>query len=1203
MLEDKPLLHYCIVAKLGSGGMGTVYRATDTKLGRDVALKMLPADAAARPESMERFRREARAVAALNHSHIVTIHSVEEAVDPDDGGPLCFLTMELLEGRSLDELIPAEGMPVEEIFALALQLTDALAAAHEQGVVHRDLKPANLMVSTEGHLKVLDFGLAKLTRAGSAEADVSEAATEMATREGVIMGTVPYMSPEQLTGKSVDFRTDMFSTGAILYEMACGERPFQGDSTAELTSSILRDSPAPLQEGRADLPPALGAIIGRCLEKAPDDRFESARQLHDEIAAVQAGFVSGAVTGSRRPFVGREAERVAIRKMLDAALAGSGGLVLLGGEPGVGKTRLAEEVLREATARGMLALEGHAYEDEGAPYVTASEILEEMTRVLPQEKLRAMLGDNASEIARLMPALRRRFPDIPEPLDLPAEQQRRYLFNSVLEFLDRSTRELPMVMLLDDLHWADESSLLLLEHVALQLDRLPLLFVGTYRDVELDVGRPFAKMRADLVRRGLGQRILVRRFDEGDVATLLAALGGSEPPPTLVEAIFTETEGNPFFVTEVFQHLDEEGLLFDDQGEWLSDLDVEKLEVPEGARLVIGRRLERLAPATVKVLGSAAIIGLRFELGVLEEAAVGDPDEVLDAIEEAEAAQLIAPRPGRRAARYEFVHALVRQTLLDALSVPRRQRGHLRVAEAMEKAWGAAAGERAGEIAHHLYQSAAAADPEKTRRYLALAAQQSIEAAAFDEAVTLVDRALEDDDDCDAEELGRLLHLRGGAYQALGRWQMAAADGEKALTFLEEAGADEMFADACYELARLYLWANQTEAAVATGERGLQVVSREDRASHALMLATAGHASSNSGDYASAEKYNSEAIAIAEDLGDKQVISRSLIGRCYQGEHWRETHRQLETGERAIALARESGSDWDLSVAIGATTFAMMDQRGWQPTAALIAELMPLATRLGYAGGEIHAIYGDAFVKLARGDLEMARDALDHAIERSKELKMPWVSLMVAVAGQLACMRGRRGEAEALFDEAMQNALPTFTFAGIEAAVVMRSLARLRDEKVPSLMDELGPRLPRPGAKSGVGGWSVCAAATETTAIFGQPASAAALYPMWVQFIEDNRTVGLWGFGFGERLAGICAAAGARWDVATEHFDKALQQSDHLADHLERLETLAWHGWMLRQQGVAEAATELLTEAEDGFRKMGVDESWWAFVDSPATGM
>jgi TolB-like protein/Tfp pilus assembly protein PilF len=266
---------YEVQSPLGAGGMGEVYRATDTKLGRDVALKVLPAEFGDDPERLARFRREAKTLAQLDHPNIVTIHSVEES----DG--VHFLTMQLVEGRPLDRLIPPDGLPVEQIVEIASALGDALAAAHDKGIVHRDLKPANVMVTNEGRVKVLDFGLAKDVRGF----DPGNATMTSANRTevGVVMGTPAYMSPEQTSGRPLDHRTDIFSLGIMLHEMATGKRPFAGDSSAELISAILRDTPPSVTDLRSDLPGDLARIVRRCLEKDPRHRLQTARDVSNEF--------------------------------------------------------------------------------------------------------------------------------------------------------------------------------------------------------------------------------------------------------------------------------------------------------------------------------------------------------------------------------------------------------------------------------------------------------------------------------------------------------------------------------------------------------------------------------------------------------------------------------------------------------------------------------------------------------------------------------------------------------------------------------------------------------------------------------------------------------------------------------------------------------------------------------------------------------
>ena len=272
---------YEILGTLGAGGMGDVYRARDTRLEREVAIKVLSPEAAADPARLKRFLREARALAALDHPNIVAVHSVEEA----DG--LHFLTMALIRGRSLAEIIPESGMPPAELLPLARAIAEGVSVAHAHGIIHRDLKPANIMVTDDGQVRIVDFGLARI----GPQADRS---LEL-TGEGVAVGTIPYMSPEQLRGAPVDARSDIFSLGVILFEMASARRPFRGECGAEVISSILHDEPRPLGGRCRERAPSLEAVVRRCLEKSPERRYPSVGELLQDLARMDTEPAPGAL--------------------------------------------------------------------------------------------------------------------------------------------------------------------------------------------------------------------------------------------------------------------------------------------------------------------------------------------------------------------------------------------------------------------------------------------------------------------------------------------------------------------------------------------------------------------------------------------------------------------------------------------------------------------------------------------------------------------------------------------------------------------------------------------------------------------------------------------------------------------------------------------------------------------------------------------
>ena len=336
---------YEILAAIGSGGVGEVYRARDARLDRTVAIKILPAAVAADGDGLRRFEREARAASALNHPNIVTIYELGE------DGSTHYIAMELIEGKTLREMLTAGSLPIRRTIEIAAQVAEGLAKAHEAGIAHRDLKPENLMVSHDGFVKILDFGLAKLASASGEVADATSALSSMQTRPGVILGTLGYMSPEQASGGPLDFRSDQFSFGTVLYEMVSGKRAFRRGTAPETLVAILKEQAEPIAVQNPDAPAPLCWAIERCLEKDPDKRYVSTRDLARELAAIRDRFSEkpakqvetrpSNIPVQRTGFVGREKEIAAANELL---LRQDVRLVTITGPGGIGKTRLAVEM-------------------------------------------------------------------------------------------------------------------------------------------------------------------------------------------------------------------------------------------------------------------------------------------------------------------------------------------------------------------------------------------------------------------------------------------------------------------------------------------------------------------------------------------------------------------------------------------------------------------------------------------------------------------------------------------------------------------------------------------------------------------------------------------------------------------------------------------------------------------------------------------
>jgi len=887
------------------------------------------------------------------------------------------------------------------------------------------------------------------------------------------------------------------------------------------------------------------------------------------------------------PLIGRAAECETIATRLDEAAAGRGGVVLIGGEPGVGKTRLGEEALELGLERQMLPLVGHAYEEHAAPFIISTEILEDIVRALPPDTLRSALGDTAPEISRLLPGLRRVLPDIPEPLEVPPDQQQRYLFNALLDFIERLSGSAPLVMLLDDLQWADDSSTLLLEHFVPHLPRMPVLFVVTYRDVAADMGEPFKRALGMLSRQEFATRIPLRQLSRDDVMALLTNLGGAGVPDELVDVIYQETSGNAFFVKSVYQHLAEEGRLFDAAGNWLTDIDVAALAVPEGVRLVIERRVQRLGEQTARTLTLASVMGLRFDLGVLEEMHDDAAGDVLDAIEEAETAGLVFAAAVHRENRYEFSHALVRHALLDALSPPRRQRFHLQLAQAMEAVYGDS-GPRVADIARHYYRAGPSADADKTRHFLELAGLQALATAAADEARIAFDGALELVADDDVGQRAMLLYRRGLAWRTLGRWDASGRDWDDALEGLEATGHNDIVTRICWERAFQSTWALDPPRAQAFAERGLRAAGDEPSAARCRLLAVLGHAVGLGGEFDESDAYLAQATAMAEALGDPHLLGAEvLMSRQYNLQHYHRGALHAEVADRAIALVREHGKPWDVSVALSAATPGYLATGRFKDLERFNEEALSLAVQHGDLGGQLHAHCFLALVHAYRGELDTARELMLPALDIEREL--PAYSFIQSILAAIHLWRGEWEPAKEAAAQAVAHAV-SGAFEGLEAAHQLKVLAGIGDADAEKVLETWRWRWPQAGQQNPAGAWYLGMAAIEAAALLGRRGDAAALYPCAVQLSELGS---LYSFSIGltERFAGIAAAAGGNWEQAEQHFDNAIEQAQQVNARLELTETVRWRAQMLLwrdEPDDREQARQLLTKARSAYAEIGM---------------
>ena len=1001
----------------------------------------------------------------------------------------------------------------------------------------------------------MDFGLAKPLAPDSGAEMGSDAATRL-TESGARVGTPGYMSPEQVLGGPLDPRSDIFSLGVILHELATGRHPFLRDDPTQTMAAILRDSPS-AGSREVDSMAGFGAVLNRMLAKACAERYDNVRDLRTALGAVRerawAATSSGSVAsasalpGERTAFVGRDTETSDLQRMLDRMLTGHGGLALIGGEPGVGKTRLAQELMQTAQQRGCLCLTGRCSDMEGAPpFVPIIEMTEQAARASPQA-LRAALGDLAPEIATMVPSLRRMYGDIPPPSDVPAEQRRRLVFDAFLEDLRQATQHSPRVVLFDDLHWADEPTLQLIQHVAPHLAAMRLLAIGTYRDVELDVTRPFAKTLEALIRQRLATRISLRRLPESGVQQMLAAMSGSPVPSGLSRAVFRETEGNPFFVEEVYQHLAEQGHLFDQSGAWKPDLRVETIEVPEGVRLVIGRRLERLGEPTRRVLTAGAVIGRVFPLDVLL-AVVDLPEEVvLDALDDAEHAQLVASDAGHRTPRYEFVHELIRTTLVSGLSIPRRQRLHLKIADAVERLRAASLDSHASVLAHHLYQAGAAAEAQRTGRVLALAGRRALAAGAFEETLEtcehLIGLELADQDPLLAEAFEH----RGAALLGLQRLDEALTALERALTLSTARRDDVGIARAALASAFCLVLLVRPPEIIGVLHLGLDALSDNaapERAILQSMIApiTVGTNADEAWHHLDA------ATATAERLGDSVLLGRFLNFKVVVQRTCLELEAAQHTGQRALPLLRAEAVWERAELLMNLATMNYMSGR-FADVEAVLPELERVASRAGHPLALFirQVILSDRHV-MRSGDLRTFLGQAEQALSGS----IPWASILSPSAATTRLYLGLIEEAldqlAALTPEPFsmvydKNTVQANLFAG--TALV----GRPDDARI--LWSTARPGLPTLGRRNTTGAWMALEGAVTGLALVDDREPCGALYPLTVALAETGFVCD---FPFSvavgpttpQLVAAMAANAAGHADRARDHFETALRQAREL---------------------------------------------------------
>ena len=784
---------YEILAPIGAGGMGEVYRAHDRNLNRDVAIKILATKLTGDDRAERRLLREAQSAAALDHPNICTIYEI------GDVGGHFFIVMQYVDGQTVADRLASRpesritGLPIEEALTIAEQVADALAEAHHHGIIHRDIKPQNIMLASSGRAKVLDFGLAILAAPLAPDA----ATRSVVTVPGAIAGTVRYMSPEQIRGEDLDARTDIFSLGTLLHELLTGGHPFAEPSVGETISAILTRDPMAIPD---TVPLDLRHVVVKCLEKDKTKRYQSAREVADQLVrirkrleAVPEGVTVGAPLASppmlagaigSSAFVGRENELRLMTAAWQFSKDGQRSVLFIAGEPGIGKTRLCAEFAHRCAEEGATVLIGRSDQQALVPYQPFIEALSWYARMCPQADLLSHLSaiGGGAELGLLLPELIRRVPTLPAVAPMNAEGQRFRLFETVSALLTAMSATHPTLVVFDDLHWADQPSLLMLRHIARSSGAARLCILANYRDSEVTGRHLLAQMLADLRRESFVTRVALAGLTEPQVAQLVGALADGAPRH-LVQAVAENSGGNPLFIGEMLRHLTETGAL----AVLRDTAKMPELGIPEAVKDVIRQRLSRLSEDCNQVLTLAAVIGQEFDLALVEALGGLTEDRLLDVVDEAVNAQLVGEADGGRD-RCRFVHALIRETLYDGLSGPRRARMHRRIGEAIERL--TTHDPPLSDLAYHFTEASAIGAFDKAVEYATRAGDRATASLAHEEAARFYDMALRSLDCAPAGPASAAKRLdvytrRGRAFAGIGQWLPAKEEFERAMRFVD----------------------------------------------------------------------------------------------------------------------------------------------------------------------------------------------------------------------------------------------------------------------------------------------------------------------------------------------------------------------------------------------------------------------------------
>jgi len=882
---------------------------------------------------------------------------------------------------------------------------------------------------------------------------------------------------------------------------------------------------------------------------------------------------------ARGTFVGRAAERARVDAALAAARRGERQLVLLAGEPGIGKTRLASEVARDAHAAGAVVLDGRCDEDLGAPFQPWMQAFAHLCIHAPEDELRALFAAEAIHALPLLPELRRRLPDLSGPAADEPEGERWRLFEAIDALLAGASRGALVVVLLDDLHWADKPSLALLRHLARSARPAALLLLGTYRETDLARTHPLAEVLADLRREPHVERVLLRGLDPAELGALVAARAEHAAPEGFVLALHAETEGNPFFAGEVLRHLVDSGALRREGERWTSDRPLAELGIPEGVRDVIGRRLSRLSETANEALRVASVIGREFELPELAAASDLARDALLDALDEAGRARILVEVPGA-AGRFAFAHALIRSTLYEELGSAQRMRLHWRVGEALERRHARDLDPHASAIAQHFAEGVLAGDPLRSADASLRAGARAAALAGHEDANAHFERAIATLDQAGLDEPER----RYRAWTSAGHALLHLADTRYRDAFLEafriaeaQGWAERMAHAALGAISLSIIDPANVPRFVAPIEAALDALGPKARPERARLLSRRALVTHFAGaDYDAMEAGLEEAEAMARVCGDAETEREIRRGRAITLIGTPQLAELERWARESFEAAIQSGSRLAGTIPFQGFVAAAVARGDRSGLESRLEECRALAERTGSRGFRQQLLTW-------RGALALAEGRFADAKEISAEVQELWrdeFSSLLLLRAQAQAARLEQGRHAAVADVLAAFLASAPRWLQYQRAVLATVLAELgRFEHARRELDAFDAlHLPERG-------WSwpfTLRHLAESAALLGDEGRAAALAPRLEPYAGQllaaysSQVIE----GSADRARGQVAATLGRFDEAVAHYQSGLALEESFGAAALAARTRYWLAHSLAARGAAGDTARARAEAE-----------------------